>query len=161
MNPGVYYMAEGSFVVKGDASVIGNGVMIYSGPKAGSKKGGGKEIEIATNGLVTLSPMSTGIYAGMTIYLDRTSRESITIQPSSKVQCATTAALGVPQGCIGGISGTIYAAHQDATVIVKAAGTANLQVISGKILIQNGDTARFTYKSGFATETTYYYELVE
>jgi hypothetical protein len=161
LNPGVYYMSNGVFSVKGDASVTGNGVLIYSGPSAGSKKGGAKMIDITTNGTVVLSPMTTGIYAGMTLFLDRASTESIIIQPSNKAQCASTAAVGVAQGCIGGISGTIYAANASATVIVKAAGTANLQVISGKILIQNGSTARFTYKSGFATETTYYYELVE
>jgi Flp pilus assembly protein TadG len=160
LNPGVYYMSDGKFVVKDKADVVGNGVMIYSGPKIGSTTGG-KSIEITTTGRVVLSPPTTGVYAGMTMFLDRSSDDTITLQPNNSAQCNSTAAAGEPQGCIGGISGTVYAAHPKATVIVKAAGTANLQIVSGKILIQNGSTARFTYKSGFATENSYYYELVE
>jgi len=87
----------------------------------------------------------------MTIFMARTLNTSITLDPSNTLQCASVAGSGQPQGCIGGISGTIYAAHEDATVIVKAAGTANLQIISGRLLIQNGATARFTFNSaGFA-----------
>ena len=40
-------------------------------------------------------------------------------------------------------------------MIVKAAGTANLQVLSGRLLVQNGSTAHFTYNSaGFAAAST-------
>ena len=160
MNPGVYYLAGGGLDVSGNASVTGVGVMIYSGASSG-KKGAAGPVDIETNGSVVLSPMTSGIYSGMTVFLDRASSQVISIKPSNAVQCATVAPVGEPQGCIGGISGTLYAPHQDATVIVKAAGTANLQVIAGKMLIQNGSTARFTYKSGFATETLYLYELIE
>ena len=160
MNPGVYYLSGGGLDISGNASVTGNGVMIYSGSKAG-KKGQAGPVEIETNGTVVLSPITSGEFQGMTIFLERDSDEIIAVKPSNAVQCASIAATGEPQGCIGGISGTLYAPHWDATVIVKAAGTANLQVISGKMLIQNGSTARFTFKAGLATETYYSYELVE
>jgi Flp pilus assembly protein TadG len=154
MSPGVYYMAGGGFSVGGTASVSGVGVTIYSGPSSG-KKGAAGPIDIQTNGTVVLSPPTTGATKGMTMFLDRASIATITIQPSGTAQCATTAAAAVPHGCIGGISGTIYAAHDDATVIVKAAGTANLQILAGRLLIQNGSTAHFTYNSaGFAMSTT-------
>lgn len=160
MNPGVYYLAGGGFEVKGTANVTGAGVMIYSASQLGKTRNAG-EVSIETQGTIVLSPPTSGLFTGMTIFMERESDEVIDLQPSSKVQCATTAPVGEPQGCIGGISGTVYAPHQDATVIVKASGTANLQVIAGRILVQNGNVARFTYKSGFATETLYLYDLVE
>ena len=160
MNPGVYYLSGGGLDISGNASVTGNGVMIYSGSKPG-KTGDADEVLIDTSGTVILSPATSGLYTGMTIFMERDSDEVVVVKPSNAGQCASTAAAGEPQGCIGGISGTVYAPHPDATVVVKASGTANLQVISGKMLIQNGNTARFTYKSGFATETLYLYELIE
>jgi hypothetical protein len=91
----------------------------------------------------------------MTIFVERLSNDDIIIRPNNTAQCATTAAAGLPQGCIGGISGTIYGANKDTTAIIKAAGTANLQVITGKLLVQNGATARFTFNSaGFAGGST-------
>jgi Flp pilus assembly protein TadG len=161
MNPGVYYLAGGGLDVSGNASITGKEVMIYSAAAGTGKKSGAGAVDIETNGTVTLSPMPSGQFAGMTIFLDRTSNEVISLKPSNTAQCASVAAAGEPQGCIGGISGTLYAPNWDATVIVKAAGTANLQVISGKMLIQNGSTARFTYKAGLATTAFYSYELVE
>jgi Flp pilus assembly protein TadG len=160
LNPGVYFMAGGGFSVKGNGSVNGSGVTIYSGnseteSSKKKKKSDTGAIEIDTKGTVVLTPPTSGTTAGMTLFMDRYSDEAITIYPNSTTQCATTAAAGRPQGCIGGISGTIYAAHQDSTVIIKAAGTANLQVLSGRMLITNGSTARFTYDStGFASTMT-------
>ena len=151
MTPGIYYIAGGGFNVKGGASVIAEGVTIYVGSAAGKKAGKNDGVDVDTNGRVVLSPPTTGTTAGMTIFMARTLNTSITLDPSNTLQCASVAGSGQPQGCIGGISGTIYAAHEDATVIVKAAGTANLQIISGRLLIQNGATARFTFNSaGFA-----------
>jgi Flp pilus assembly protein TadG len=154
MAPGLYYIQGGGFSVGGSASVSAVGVTIYNGSGVG-KKGAAGDVEIKTKGTVTLSAPTTGPTAGMTIFMDRLSSKTITLQPESTTQCASTAASGSPQGCIGGISGTIYAAHEDAIVIVKAAGTANLQIISGRLLINNGSTARFTYNSsGFAAAMT-------
>ena len=147
MNPGVYYMAGGPFDVKANATVIGSGVTIFAGSESG-KSGRAEDIDIDTTGQVVLTPPTSGVYAGLTMFMERTSDEDITIDPNNTAQCATTAAAGQPQGCIGGISGTIYAPNNDSLVTVKAAGTANLQIISGRLLVNNGSTARFTFNSG-------------
>jgi hypothetical protein len=157
MNPGVYYLAGGGLDVAGSASITGKEVMIYSAAGGTGKKSSAGPVDIS----VVLSPMTSGQFGGMTIFLDRNSAGVISLKPSNAAQCASVAGAGDPQGCIGGISGTLYAPNWEATVIVKAAGTANLQVISGKMLIQNGSTARFTYKAGLATTAFYSYELVE
>ena len=54
----------------------------------------------------------------------------------------------VEWGAGGRASGTIYAPDPDSLVTIKASGTANLQIISGKLLVNNGSTARFTFNSG-------------
>lgn len=147
MQPGTYFMAGGGFVVGGNGSVVGNDVTIYSGSVAG-KTGRAGAIDITTSGRVVLTPPTTGVLSGMTIFTERESAVIVTLQPRNTTQCATVAGSGVSQGCIGGISGTIYAPNQDSLVSVKAAGTANLQIISGKLLVTNGSTSRFTFNAG-------------
>jgi hypothetical protein len=148
MTPGMYYMAGGGFSVKGNASVTATGVTVYSGSESG-KKGKAGDIEIETKGTVVFSPPTSGAFAGMTLYMERTSDKGVILEPNSTVQCATA------NGCIGGLSGTIYAGHSDSVVSVKAAGTANLQVLSGRLLVTNGSTARFTHDAtGFASAST-------
>jgi hypothetical protein len=151
MAPGMYYLAGGGgFVVAQNGAVNGAGVTIYSG-SPNNKTGSAGPVDIETTGSVVLSPPTTGQWAGMTIFVERLSNDDITIKPNNVAQCATTAASGLPQGCLGGISGTIYGANKDTTAIIKAAGTANLQVLTGKLLVQNGATARFTFNAaGFA-----------
>lgn len=154
MNPGVYYMAGGAFEVKANATVIGNGVMIFAGSESG-KSGRAADIEIDTTGRVILTPATSGVFTGMTMFMERASDQDITIDPNNIAQCATTAVPGQTQGCIGGISGTIYAPGSDSLVTIKASGTANLQIISGRLLVNNGATARFTFNSlGFASSST-------
>lgn len=141
MTAGMYYMGGGGFSVKGNASVTGTGVTIYSGSTTG-KKGAADDIEIDTKGTVVFSPPTSGAFSGMTFYMDRTSAKGIILNPNSVTQCATT------NGCIGGLSGTIYAANSESLVTIKAAGTANMQILSGRLLIQNGSTAHLTYNAG-------------
>lgn len=148
MLPGLYHMGSGAFSVAGSGSVIGEGVTVYSALPASANV---SAIDIQTNGRVVLSPPTAGSFSGMTIFLARTSASTITLQPNNNSQCASVAPSGQPQGCIGGISGTIYAPNENSLVSIKAAGTANVQIISGKLLVTNGATARFTYNSaGFA-----------
>ncbi|MEA2677155.1 MAG: hypothetical protein QOJ81_1296 [Chloroflexota bacterium] len=155
MAPGMYYLAGGTgFEVAQNGSVSGVGVTIYSGPQSGHTGNAGP-VDIETTGTVILSPPTVGQWAGMTIFVERLSNDDITIKPNNVAQCATVAASGQPQGCLGGISGTIYGANKDTTAIIKAAGTANLQILTGKLLVQNGATARFTFNSsGFAGGST-------
>ncbi|MBM4407455.1 MAG: hypothetical protein FJ038_02360 [Chloroflexi bacterium] len=59
-----------------------------------------------------------------------------------------------PCGAIGGLQGTIYAAHQNALVLIEASGMANLQVIAGEIQVTSDADARFGFKaSAFANSS--------
>jgi hypothetical protein len=61
----------------------------------------------------------------------------------------TNSAVPAPCGAIGGLQGTVYAAHQDALVRIQASGLANLQVISGKIEVISDANARFAFTPEF------------
>jgi hypothetical protein len=66
--PGIYYMDTGGFSFSGYGNLIGHGVMIYNDPGNGNADG----VSISANATVDLSPMTTGIYAGITFFQDRT-----------------------------------------------------------------------------------------
>jgi hypothetical protein len=150
MAEGTYIMLGGGFSVGGNGSLNATGVTIYSSSTTSGKKvTAAGDVDIDTKGSVVLTPPTSGSYSGMTIFIDRTSNATVNIQPNNAAQCASA------NGCIGGISGTIYAPAQDAIVNIKAAGTANLQVLAGRMLITNGATAHFTFNSaGFASSST-------
>jgi hypothetical protein len=107
----------------------------------------------------------------LTIFQDRTSNLTITLAPgnSSAGKCAgnfmTKGVLPdltpVPDACgdIGGLQGTVYAAHQNALVMIQASGMANLQIISGEIQVDSDADARFGYKASvFANSTIHLVE---
>ena len=116
-------------------------------------------ITITTTGTVKLSGPTAGSYAGLTLFQDRTSNLVVTLQPGgSGVSCPgdyMTADLSNPTGwktgcgAIGGLRGTVYAAHEDALVFITASGLAQMQVVAGMIQVDSGANARFGWNSTF------------
>jgi hypothetical protein len=111
-------------------------------------------ITITTNGVVQLWGPTSGAYSGLTIFQSRASAATITLSPGGSIGTCNGSWMtdGVPDGApppacgaIGGLRGTIYAAHQTALVYITASGLANLQVIAGKIRIDSGANARFAF----------------
>jgi hypothetical protein len=90
LNPGIYYM-QGGFSFTGQGSVTGNGVLIYNDPQSTSDP-----INLSGQGAITLSPMTSGPYQGISLFQSRTS----TYQPTVGVTGNGTAPLA--------ISGTFY-----------------------------------------------------
>ncbi len=62
MEPGTYYIDGGGFELKGDSTLNASGVTIYNNGKRGFK--------VSTKGNVTISPPSTGIYKGISLFQD-------------------------------------------------------------------------------------------
>jgi hypothetical protein len=116
-------------------------------------------VTITTTGVVKLSGPTSGSYAGLTIFQDRTSNLVVTLQPgSSGVTCPSgymTADLSNPSGwktgcgAIGGLRGTVYAPQKNALVYITAGGLAQLQVLAGQIQVDSGANARFGWNSAF------------
>src|SRR5262249_35095788 len=80
MNPGVYIIKGGGFTVTGNASVSGAGVMIYNAgsnfPAAGGSFGG---VTLSGNGNISLTPDTTGDYAGILIFQARDNTRALSL----------------------------------------------------------------------------------
>jgi hypothetical protein len=90
MNPGIYYMAGGGFSFTGQGDLNANGVMIVNLPSSNSDV-----ININGQGSINLSPMTTGIYRGISLWQQRSSANTIDITGNGSST----------------ISGTFYTAH--------------------------------------------------
>jgi len=93
LEPGVYYIAEGGLSVSGNAILTGTGVMIYN---ASTRSG----IDLSGNGNVKLTPPSSGTYAGITLYQNRSSSAPVSLSGNGELN----------------IRGTIYAARAPLTL---------------------------------------------
>ena len=120
-------------------------------------------------GEVILHAPTTGDYAGILIFQARNTGVGIKIWPAAGAPACTgnwmtdgvppdTNPVPAPCGALGGLSGTIYAPHQDtgngdadATVNLNAPGLANLQIIAAELNMLYDESARFAYDpSAFA-----------
>ncbi len=90
LQSGIYYI-NGGFGDSSGATIVGNGVMIYNASQSFSITGSGN---------VTLSPMTSGPYAGITIFHNPTSTSDVSITGNGSLN----------------ITGTIYAAGSKLTV---------------------------------------------
>jgi hypothetical protein len=90
MNPGIYIMDGGGFSFTGLGSLSAIGVMIVNMPQKSSDI-----ININGSGSINLSPMTTGVYRGISLWQDRASTNQLNITGNGASQ----------------ITGTFYAAH--------------------------------------------------
>jgi Flp pilus assembly protein TadG len=103
MAPGIYYMDGGGFSFTGLGNLNATGVMIVNAPRVQNDI-----ININGNGAVNLSPMTTGIYAGISLWQTRTSTNTIQVTGNGGQS----------------ITGTFYTAH--GTLAVGGNGTNNV-----------------------------------
>jgi hypothetical protein len=123
LNPGIYYMKGGGFSAAGQGNLTGNGVMLYDD---------GSGISITGQGQVTLSPMTSGIYQGITLFENRNSSAGISVTGNGNMN----------------ITGTIYAA--DSTLSIKGNGTGNnigSQYVSYDLSLTGNGDINITYES--------------
>lgn len=89
LNPGIYYMDGGGFSITGQGSLSGDGILVYNAPTTS-----GDVIKLAGQGSISLTPMTGGVYQGISLFQDRTSAATISITGNGSVS----------------ILGTVYAA---------------------------------------------------
>jgi ELWxxDGT repeat protein len=111
--PGIYYLKGGGFSVSGDAKVTGTGVMIYNAPLAATDT-----ITVSHGGEADLTAPTSGTYAGVVVFQDRTFHAPITLTDHGEME----------------LKGTFYAAA--APVIV--GGTGELEAAAGSHYIASG-----------------------
>jgi hypothetical protein len=85
MAPGIYYMDGGGFSFTGQGSLSAPGVMIVNGPQSNSDR-----ININGNGAVDLSPPTSGIYQGISLWQVRSSTNEVDISGNGGAQLTGT-----------------------------------------------------------------------
>jgi hypothetical protein len=91
-SPGIYYIGSHGFSVTNAGGVTGNNVMIYSA--------GTGNISLTGSGSVQLSPPTSGIYSGVTLFQERSSNKQISITGQGNLN----------------MTGTFYAAAANVTI---------------------------------------------
>lgn len=126
--PGIYYMDGGGFGVASGAKVTGNGVMIYNAPKDPAKD------LITMDGAagLTLSPPTSGPYKDISIFQDRNSTATVSLQGNTQTM----------------ITGIFYAAKALTDVASSGDLTVANQVITGTLLVQGGGTFNIPWNGG-------------
>jgi hypothetical protein len=74
MAPGIYYMDGGGFSFTGQGNLNATGVMIYTAPQSNSDN-----ININGLGQINFSPPTTGLYRGITLWQQRSSTNTISL----------------------------------------------------------------------------------
>jgi Flp pilus assembly protein TadG len=118
MDPGIYYMDGGGFSFTGQGSLNAAGVMIVNAPQSSSDL-----ININGNGAINLSPPTSGIYAGISLWQVRSSTNDINVTGNGG----------------SAMSGTFYTAH--GTLNVTGNGTNDVlgaQYISYNLKVNGG-----------------------
>jgi len=120
LNPGTYYVDNG-LACANSGSIQGTGVLIYNA---------GSNVVLNTTGSVNLTPPSTGLYRGITIWQGRSSGGNVAITGGAYVD----------------LVGTIYVPNS--TVWIKAAGSVGgsvaSQVIANKLHASGAGTLNLT-----------------
>ncbi|HTP00590.1 MAG TPA: pilus assembly protein TadG-related protein [Anaerolineales bacterium] len=119
LNPGLYYITGSNGIRNtGSGDVIGNGVLIYMADGGFNMTGSGD---------LTLTPMTTGDYKGLTIYMDRSNDSAFSMTGSGNST----------------FSGTVYAPASDLTFT----GSGTPFVLDSQII---GYTATLTGSGGLS-----------
>jgi hypothetical protein len=117
MAPGVYYLDNGGFDIKGNARVEAEGVMIYLNS--------GEKVSMAGNGKINWTPPDSGDYEGLSIFYGRNVSETLSITGNGGMK----------------ITGAVYGVKID----VKLAGNGSMDILGGAYVVNeieikgNGD----------------------
>jgi Flp pilus assembly protein TadG len=74
LEPGIYYMDGGGFSFTGQGNLLSQGVMIFNAPKSSSDV-----VNISGTGSIIMSPPTSGIYKGLTMFQDRESANDMSV----------------------------------------------------------------------------------
>ncbi len=119
-------MKGGPLSISGGANVSGTGVTIFMDNTSSNS-----QISIAGGANVSLSPPTTGIYAGLTYFQDR----------------ANTKALSFSNGTNITLRGTVYAAAAAINVTGGTANTYGSQIIADTMAISGGTSVKINTTS--------------
>jgi hypothetical protein len=117
LTPGIYYLNGGGLTVTGGAGLTGNQVMIYN-----NSLDNGDKITISGSGTLKLTPPTSGVYAGLTLFQKRTSASPVVLSGGSNTN----------------LTGTFYAASARVNVSGSSGITLGSQYISYDLTVSGG-----------------------
>jgi Flp pilus assembly protein TadG len=120
LSPGAYYINGGGINMSGSSSISGAGVFIYNT--------GGGAIDLSGSGGVSLSPMSTGPYIGITVFQDRSSTTGATLSGSGNMNNTGTFYFPDATLTLSGSSGVNAVGAQIIAKNLTFSGSAGIQV---------------------------------
>jgi hypothetical protein len=120
LSPGAYYINGGGINMSGSSSISGAGVFIYNT--------GGGAIDLSGSGGVSLSPMSTGPYTGITVFQDRSSTTGATLSGSGNMNNTGTFYFPDATLTLSGSSGVNAVGAQIIAKNLTFSGTAGIEV---------------------------------
>jgi hypothetical protein len=123
LNPGVYYINGGGITMSGPSSITGNGVFIYNT--------GGGGISLSGTGAISLNPMSSGTYAGITLFQDRSDSAGATMSGGSNINNTGTFYFPSATLALSGSSGTSVVGAQIIAKSLTFSGTSGIKVNYG------------------------------
>jgi hypothetical protein len=85
MDPGIYYMDGGGFAFTGQGSLLAPGVMIFNAPTGPSHK-----VDISGTGSIYMSPPTSGLYKGLTLFQDRESANELSVSGGGDMKITGT-----------------------------------------------------------------------
>jgi len=123
LNPGIYYLDGTGFRMTGSGDLLANGVLIYL--KTGS-------VSLTGSGDRYISPMTSGAYQGLALYLDKTNSNTVSITGSGD----------------SSFSGTVYAPSSNIT-ITGSGGTFVLdsQIVCSRLTVTGSVGMNVTYNA--------------
>jgi len=137
LEPGIYYMQDGGFSFNGLGSLQGIGVMIYNAPGASTSNLG---IDVTGGGSVTLSPMTSGPYAGIVFFQDRNADVPVDIKGNGNMN----------------ITGTFYAANAPIRIDGNGAISVGSQFISRTLTLGGNGAVNVNYDPALAPKRRIY-----
>lgn len=119
----MYYINGGGINLTGSSGITGNGVFIYNT--------GSGAINLSGTGTISLNPMTSGTYQGITVFQDRSSTVGATMSGGSNIN--NTGTFYFPDAKLT-LSGTSGASSVGAQIIAKDltfSGSSGIQVTYG------------------------------
>lgn len=132
LNPGVYYINGGGINMSGSSSISGNGVFIYNT--------GSGAINLSGTGNISLNPMSSGTYAGITVFQASSDTASATLSGGSNINNTGTFYFPGATLTLSGSSGTSSVGAQIIAKNLTISGTAGIKVTYGSSVASKPST---------------------
>jgi Flp pilus assembly protein TadG len=120
LTAGMYYINGGGINMSGSSSITGSGVFIYNT--------GGGSINLSGTGTIALSPMTTGTYAGITIFQDRSSTAGANLSGGSNINNTGTFYFPSATVALSGSSGVAVVGSQYIAKDLTFSGTSGIDV---------------------------------